>query len=609
MVTHPFLLGMVRNHKMALYAKFKVLFNYKERQQILLLSLGILVMSLLEVVGIASVVPFIAVVSKPEMIHQNNYLSFAYHSIGFTSNNQFLIGLGVLALVALVCSNAFSAYISWFTTYFSNMQGHRLSTRLFAKYLSQPYLFFLNRNSADLLKNVLSEVARVIQGVILPGVLAVSKLVSITFILILLLWVDPQVSLCLAAVLSCAYIVIFKFVRNQLFRIGEASTEVVFQRFKISNEAMSAIKDLKLRGAECELIRRFSIPSRDNASYSSQSAIISQVPRYALEAVAFGGILLIVLYLLGSDHDSANIIPVVSVFALAGYRIMPGFQQIYQSITSVRFHFPALEILVEDLSDHSGRELSEVGNVEVIPFHHSIKLRSISFSYPNIEVPVIDDFSIDIDCNTTIGLVGATGCGKTTIVDIFLGLLSPQSGNISVDGTDINKENLAAWQKNLGYVPQSIYLSDDTIERNIAFAIPDNEIDRERVVQAAKMAEMADFIDSLPGGYETDVGERGVRLSGGQRQRIGIARALYHNPKVLILDEATSALDGITENVIMDAIHNLSGKKTVIIVAHRLATLKECDIVHIIDKGKITHSGTYHELIAKNAHFRKMAQI
>lgn len=594
---------------MTSYKKIKSLFNAKERRHILYLLLGIIVMSLLEVVGIASIVPFMAVVSKPEIIHENIYLNFSYQYFGLTSDNQFLMGSGVFALIALTVSNCYNAFMGWRMNSFGSMQGHRLSTRLLSNYLSQPYLFFLNRNTAELGKNVLAEVDRIIQGIVIPSMQAISKFVSVIFIFVFLVLVDPFLAIGVGLVISGAYLLIFKLARHRLHSLGVATTEAISQRFKIANEALSWIKDIKLRGSEMELLRRFSIPSEANAKYSAQSLLISQLPRYALETVAFGGILLIVLYLIANDLNSSQVIPLITLYALAGYKLMPAFQQIYLGISSVRYHFPVLEIICKDLSNVSNQKLHQSPETSVVTFEKSVRLESVCFFYPNVGTPVIKALDLNIDYNTTVGFVGGSGSGKTTLVDLLLGLLSPESGNIIVDGVKITQENLSAWQNNLAYVPQSIYLSDDTIERNIAFAIPDKEINHEQVIKAAKLAELDGFVETLGDRYQTSVGERGVRLSGGQRQRIGIARALYFNPKLLVLDEATSALDGITEKVVMDAIHNLSHKITIVVIAHRLATVRECDVIHLIDNGKIVDSGSYDELIRRNTQFQKMAQV
>jgi ABC-type multidrug transport system fused ATPase/permease subunit len=287
---------------------------------------------------------------------------------------------------------------------------------------------------------------------------------------------------------------------------------------------------------------------------------------------------------------------------------MPALQQIYGSLANIKFHIPLLDMLVDELQETDLLNLSK-NDLSAVDFHTKIQLKSISFQYANADLPTIDKLNMEIIPNTTIGIVGSTGSGKTTLVDIILGLLPIESGEMVADKVSINSSNIHNWQKNFGYVPQTIYLTDNTIAHNIAFSVSDQMINLNNVVEAAKLAELDEFVQTLPQKYNTYVGERGVRLSGGQRQRIGIARSLYNNPKILVLDEATSSLDGITENVVMDAIHNLAHKKTIIIIAHRLTTVEECDVIHMIDSGKITASGTYEELIGSNEQFRKMANV
>ena len=296
--------------------------------------------------------------------------------------------------------------------------------------------------------------------------------------------------------------------------------------------------------------------------------------------------------------NSTVILPMISLYAMAGYRLMPALQAVYSGMATIKFSIPAFNIVIDAFSQTDTKDLTQT-NQDLLSFENNIEIKQVSFSYKNSNSYVLDDLNLKITHNTTVGLMGSTGSGKTTLVDILLGLLTPDNGSIFVDQTEINQVNLASWQKNIGYVPQNIYLTDDTIERNIAFSEFENTIDTERVKKAAIMANLDVFINTLSEKYQTFVGERGIRLSGGQRQRIGIARAIYHNPKVLVLDEATSSLDGITENAIMDAIQNLSHKKTIIIIAHRLSTLIECDIIHMLANGKIIDSGDIHSVNKK----------
>ena len=589
--------------------KLRILFTVNERKYVALLFLGILIMGLLEVVGVASIAPFMAVVSNPDVIHENNYLSASFQYFDFSSDSQFLVALGVTVLVVLIISNGFSAFMNWAIIFFSRRQAHHIAMRLLKQYLFQSYLFFLNRNTADLGKNLLTEVDRSINGAILPAMLALSRLAIAVFILIFLFYLDPVLALTAIIVMGGTYGLIFALVRKRLHEIGVASTDVEKERFKTANEAMSGIKELKLRGSEQQFLDRFEIPSAAKARYNTYSQLTSILPRYMLDTIAFGGVLSLMIYMVAAGYTSGEIIPVVTLYALAGYRLMPALQQIYASMTQFKYNLPALEILIKDLSGYTEDLNPQQKNSPALPYSKQLNIEGINFKYPNTSELVLNNLSLTITSNTTVGLVGTTGSGKTTLVDILLGLLIPDQGKMLVDGTKITSENIAGWQANLGYVPQTIYLIDDTIERNIAFAVPDNEVDKNKVLEAAKLAELDEFVQTLPDGYQTEVGERGVRLSGGQRQRIGIARALYHDPKLLVLDEATSALDGITENVIMDAIHNLAHKKTIVMIAHRLDTVKECDVIFVLEHGEIIESGTYEQLLASNEKFRKMANV
>jgi len=593
---------------MTIQHKLRTIFTNKELKAIFFLFIGILIMAFLEVVGVASVAPFIAVLTSPELIHENVYLANFYNFFDVQGDNAFIVLLGTFVVIAILISNATQAFITWKITNFAELQQHRVAVRLLKKYLSQPYSFYLDRNTSELGKNVLNEVGNAISGVVMESLLVLSKLVVALFMITLLIIVDPQVAIIATGFLGGSYWIIYKLVKQRLYFMGTAKTEAAFQAFKTTSEAMAGIKEIKLRGAEKKFLDRFFIPSNALAKFGANINLISTLPRYLLEVVAFGGMILIVIYLMSKKMDNYSaIIPMISLYAMAGYRLMPALQTIYSGMAKIKFSIPAFNIIVDAFSQTNTKELSQT-NQDQLSFENKIEINQVSFSYKNPNSQIIDNLNLKITHNTTVGLMGSTGAGKTTLIDILLGLLTPDNGSISVDQKEINQENLAAWQKNIGYVPQNIYLTDDTIERNIAFSEFENTIDAEQVKKAAKMANLDVFINTLPDKYKTFVGERGIRLSGGQRQRIGIARAIYHDPKLLVLDEATSSLDGITENAIMDAIQNLSHKKTIIIIAHRLSTLMECDIIHMLANGKIIDSGTYSQLIKNNKEFRKMSK-
>ncbi len=594
---------------MTLKQKLKVLFTESELKTVSLLFAGILITAILETFGVASIAPFIAVISTPEIIHENSYLSAIYKLLNLDSDNAFIILLGVVSIVMILLSNSSQAFVTWKITYFTQMQQHRLQVRLLQQYLAQPYSFYLEKNTSELGKNILNEVNSAISGVVLQTLLVISKLIVALFLFGLLLFLDPIVAITVTIVLVGSYWLIFTLVKKRLHTIGTARTVATFQTFKTAYEAMSGIKEIKLRNSEQKFIDRFVGPSEEGAHYAAQNNLISSLPRYLLEVVAFCGIIVITISIIGTKIEgSSAVIPIISLYAMAGYRLMPALQQIYSGITRVKYSMPAFNILINDFSRAEMKIAKQSSPKIPMKFNNILKIKEISFSYDSSKSAVIKKLNMNIDHNTTVGLVGETGSGKTTLADVLLGLLTPETGTITVDGVQINQSNISEWQKNLGYVPQAIYLTDDTIEHNIAFSVSAEEVDSEQVQKVAKMANMHEFILTLPEQYQTIVGERGVRLSGGQRQRIGIARALYHNPTVLVLDEATSALDSVTENVIMDAIHNLSHKKTIIMIAHRLSTVKECDVIHFMKDGQIVESGSYRELLSSSIEFQRMVK-
>jgi ABC-type multidrug transport system fused ATPase/permease subunit len=582
----------------------------KERRQLFWLSLAIVLMGLVEVAGIASIMPFMAVVGNPEVVEKNQWINWFYRSGGFTSTDSFLVFLGFFVLFVIVASNIFKAATTWFELKFVNYRTCSLSRRLFFHYLTQPYVFYLNQNTSLLGKNLLQEVFQFIHSVLKPATEIFSKLVVVCFIFGLLLMVDPPLAVLIVSILGGAYALLYCLVQKRLARLGEERFDANAQRFKTTGEALGGIKDLKILGREPVFFEKFSIHARQMAGNMTSHQIISQLPRFVMEVLSFGGILIIVLYYLMIKEDVGQTLPILALYALAGYRLMPALQGIFSAATTVRFNLAALDALLVDLSGIADLPPSWMqAQVSALPFQKQIRLAGITFTYPGAAGPVIRNLDLTIEKNTSVGFVGATGSGKTTTVDILLGLLTPQEGGLQVDGVQVAIENLPGWQRNLGYVPQSIFLCDDTVANNIAFGVSSDAIDMAAVERAARVANLHDFVvNELPEGYATNVGERGVRLSGGQRQRIGIARALYHDPDVLIMDEATSALDGITEEAVIQAIRNLAGKKTIVTIAHRLTTLRDCDVIYVMDNGRVTEQGTYSELIHTSDRFKAMAR-
>lgn len=569
-----------------------------QRRRVVLLIVAVIIMAALEVVNVSAIAPFLALASDPAIIEDNAILSFLYEFFPFPDVNSFLVAIGLGVFFLMLVSNAWSALTTWAQLRLVWSLNDQLSRRLLERYLYRPYSYFLSRNTAELSKNLLSEVQQITHQMIQPVILAAGRLVVALGITAVLIVTNPFLAVIITTVVAGSYGAIYTFTSKRLNTIGKDRLQANQERFTIASEALGGIKEVKILNVEQSFLDRFTGPSRRFSRHQATSQTIGAIPRYAIETVAFGTVVLILVYFVAVDQDFSGIVPVLGLYAFAGYRLMPAVQQVFQAVTAVRFHSSALETVLKDL-DSAPRVEPKSRAVSVSPMRLSrqLELRHVRFYYPNTQRPAIDDVSLVIPANSAIGFVGATGSGKTTLVDIILGLLRPQEGEIIVDGTPINDDNLSAWQRSIGYVPQHIFLTDASVAENIAFGVPRNEIDMEAVRRAARIAQIDEFVmKELPHGYETVVGERGIRLSGGQRQRIGIARALYRDPDVIVFDEATSALDNATERDVMEAIRNLLGKKTVLMVAHRLTTLSDCDIIFMLKNGRIVSQGTYEEL-------------
>lgn len=590
-------------------AKLFSILSRKEKRKLALLVFALLVSSFIGVAGIASIMPFVSVLANPGVIKTNPILSWLYATLGFSDANSFMLYLGVGLLGIFVFSNIFLTITIWMELHFIRMVGYSMTRNLLIKYLSQSYSFYLMRNSAELSKNLFSEVQQVLGYLVKPLMEIITKGILALSILVFLVIVNPQLAFVMGVLLGGAYVLIFMFVKRKLTKNGLQRVSMNTRRFKLANEAFGGIKDIKLLGKEEIYIDRFSKPARLYEKSLAVAQILGKMPKYAMETIAFGGMLAIVLFLFATKNEISDILPLLALYAFAGYRLLPSLQDMFAGVTQIRSNLASLDILYNDLKGVSELEIPRRNDGSVLAFKEQFEIRKIRFKYESASTRVFNNFSISIKANSTIGLVGPTGCGKTTLIDIMLGLLIPEGGSIVVDGVAIDDSNRHRWQNNCGYVPQQIFLADDTITRNIAYGVPDDKIDMDAVTKAAKIANIHDFISrEMPEGYDTIVGERGVRLSGGQRQRIGIARALYTDPAVLILDEATSALDGMTETAIMEAVNNLARKKTIIMIAHRLPTVRRCDVIHVMQKGRIVESGTYSSLKKRSSYFKSLSR-
>ena len=590
--------------------KINRLLDPRDRGKVAMLMLLMTATAFMQTAGIASVMPFLAVLSDPSVVHSNPWLSTAFERLGFASTDTFLYFLGLAAFVIFVSGTALQALTFWTINRFSHMQQYELSRRLMADYLRRPFIFFLSRNSGDLGKTILQETSQAIGGALMPAMRLLSHLLLAGFIITLLILVRPWLALTVAAAIGSIYGTIYFAARTWLTRIGKDRVLANRERFTAVAEAFAGAKEIRLLGRERDYLERYREPSKRFALHQANSSLLQSLPQYAIEAVAFGGVLILVLYIMAGDGGLAQALPLIGLYALAGRQLIPAFQKIFSTFAALRFNIPAVDNILEDLGDRAGSTPlppRSPKDAALVPAH-AITLSDVRYTYPSAQQPALQHLNLTIPARTTVGFVGSSGAGKSTLVDLLLGLLEPEAGEIRIDDTPLTKPNVRQWQAALGYVPQHIFLADQSVAANIALGLPDEQIDHQAVERAARLANLHEFVvNDLPLGYATVIGERGVRLSGGQRQRIGIARALYRDPDVLFFDEATSALDNTTERAVMEAIHNLSGAKTIILVAHRLTTVRPCNTIYVLHKGRMVEQGSYDELSNAGTHFHRLA--
>lgn len=580
-------------------------------RQFYVLQLLVVVMAFTELVGIASIAPFMALVGDISLLEKEGLFAELYQLSGVSNPMDFLFYTGLAVLFMLAFSTAISMFTIWKLSLYAARVGTEIADRLYAHYMQQDWLFHASGSSAHLTKQVSTEAMRVTDLIIQPLMQMNAKLVLAVFISVGILIYDPMIAISGLLLFACAYFLLYKLVRKRLQANGLKMSQVFTQRFRLMNEGFGGIKDVLLLNRRYDFVERFQESGKTFAHARGTNTAISQVPRYFMELIAFGAMISLVLLLIKLHQGNlGTVLPILAVYALAAFKLLPALQQIYSSIAQIKGNAAAFEAIKDDLEQSftTQQPLEKQHPVSHLAFKQQVSLNNITFSYPGKPSPAVKDLTLVIPKNSVIGLVGASGSGKSTAIDLLLGLLTPQQGSLQLDDTEITPHNKRAWQNTLGFVPQSIYLSEGSIAENVAFGLPVKDINLEQVNKALQLANLTELVEQLPQGIQTQVGERGVQLSGGQRQRIGIARALYHEADVLVFDEATSALDGITEKIIMEAIHDFSGEKTIIMIAHRLKTVQKCDIIYMMDKGKIIDQGTYQQLLANNPKFKEMAE-
>ena len=592
-----------------IFRKLFDLLSGRERKRFFLLTGLMVCVALAEVFGLSSVLLLLNLFSDPDTLLDNARLAALYDFFGFTGLFGFQVFLSVLTFLLILSAQLIKAGGTYAILRFSAWRGYAISTRLLQAYLGQPYTWFLGHNSAEISKTVLNEVQALVTLVLVPSLRMLSSFILALGILLFLLLVDPVITLLSIGIIGGSYALFYLGFKGPLYRMGQRLRAANSIRFRLVQEATGGLKELKLLSLEGSYGQRFSRAAGDIADLEARGNFLREMPRFIMEALIFGVLLIaILLLLIRNDGDISAAVPILGTFGLAILKLLPAMQQVYYGLASVRQGQPFLNAIHRDFEEAAGSSAAPVaGAGEALPLTRQIEVDAVSYSYPQQDRTALKALSLTVPAHTTVGIVGGTGAGKTTFVDLLLGLLTAQSGEIRVDGAVIDAARLPSWRRSIGYVPQSIFLTDSTVAENIAFGTEAAEIDRAAVERAAKLASLHDFVTAeLPEGYNTIVGERGVRLSGGQRQRIGIARALYHDPQLLVLDEATSALDNLTERAVMDAIHNIGHDKTIIMIAHRLTTVVECDRIFLLEQGAVAASGTYDELLETNPTFQRM---
>lgn len=558
------------------------IFTPTEKRKVAWMLLLVILMALAETASVLSIMPFLSVLGRPAIIREIPALLSLYHWLNATNSRQFIFLLGMISIAAVITSSLFKTITLHALNRFVQLERHSLSTRLLSRYLQQSYEFFLLHNSSILAKNVLSEVDQLVFDLIQPMSQLIAQGTLVLAMAALIFSYDATTALCIVAVLAILYGSIYGLVRKRLDRIGRERQTADGERYQACSEALNGIKELKVTHAVSTYLGKFEAASRLFSRHLATNDTLSQSPLYIVEATGYTGLIAIALILLHRTNDVAHVLPALGLYGFAAYRMLPAAQVMYRGFARLRYSSAALDAMARDLSlpeEHTEQ------NPAVLAPTREIRLDNIRFAYPSTpDAPVFRDLTLQIEVNTSVGIVGRSGAGKSTLMDILLGLLAPQEGTLSVDGTPITKANVASWQRTIGYVPQHIYLADASVAENIAFGVPRERIDMNAVERAARAAQIHEVvIDDLPQGYDTPIGDRGIRLSGGQRQRLGIARALYRDPHVLLMDEATSALDAQTEDALNEAIRNLSGTKTILVIAHKETSLRYCERIFQID--------------------------
>lgn len=571
-----------------MYKKLSYIFSKRDKYKIALLLCIMVAGSFLELLGVAVFQPFVNIIMMPDSIQENPYLARIYQMFGCSTTESFLTVVALGIIVIYVVKNVYLWVEQNLIMKFTYGMQQKLSTRLLTTYLSEPYTFHLNKNIAELQRSMQEDTGLFTQ-VLMHTLQLIAEVVVCIVLGVYLFTVSNSITVVIVGLLILCVVLFTKITKRFTEQLGKEAQVYKGKLYQWVNQSLGGVKEVKVLNREEFFVSSYKKYYGLYIKGVRINRLLSITPKYMVEAVCMTGLLIAIIIKLNFGHgELENFIPQLATFAVAAFRLLPSVGRINEHVNNILYAVPSVDLIygdlkgIEDYQESKGEEEGKEWS-----FEHGITAKHITYAYPNTDTNVLEDANCVIPKGKTVAFLGSSGAGKTTMADIILGLLAPQRGKILVDDIDVFK-NLTMWHHQIGYIPQVIYLSDDTIRNNIAFGIHEDQIDEEAVRTALKKAQLAEFVDTLPDGLDTIVGDRGVRLSGGQRQRIGIARALYHDPEILVLDEATSALDNETETAVMEAIESLQGSKTMIIIAHRLTTIQNADIIYEVGDGKVT---------------------
>lgn len=567
---------------------FSIFDKYQKRNLVILLII-MLVGSFMELWGVSLIMPIVTIIMDPNVMYTDKKLIILSDVVKINDQTSLVLVLLIAMIFIYIIKNLYLVMMYYFQYKYTYNNQRRLALKLMTCYINQDYLFHLSKNTAELQRNVTTDVNRFF-ATILSMIQIFSEVFTSLFLIIYLMYSDMVTTLGVVFIISLFLVVFYLKFRKSLGELGQKYRTEQAKMLKWVHQSFGGIKEVKVMSRELFFLHNYNESYKRATIMQRKESLVQVLPRPVMETIGICSLLITMVIRIAMGADIVQFVPTLSLFAVTAFRLMPAFNRITAQMSSIMFTKASVNAVYEDLKEAEQllkKKAIEKNNLVELRIQKGISIQEVSFRYPNTEKYVLDHVTFDIPARTSVALIGTSGAGKTTLADVILGVLKPETGRILVDGIDVF-EHIHSWHMLLGYIPQTIYLMDDSIRNNVTFGIPENEISEAQIWRALREAQMEDFVKGLENGLDTMVGERGVRLSGGQRQRIGIARALYSNPQILVLDEATSALDNETEAAVMEAIDNLQKSKTLIIIAHRLTTIRNCDYIYEVSEGKIS---------------------